>query len=336
MCRRQSSDQTDHQIYLLPIHFDISTSIIIAATIKYNYGALSVEVAAKYNTHQYMTTNPDEDEITNEAKPVSNGSCWPEFLAFKTPLDSPLNCKYYWSVRGVENILIYVWILKDLSWVQDWYIGLFFSCLGVILFGFLGIFSIYVRCFDEAWHYTASFLWLFGNTWWMSGELQDWYSKGGRLVYDERQKQAGDILLSAFVWVILYFAIIKPFKVFEKLGIPTQSTNPNHKLHFYDAGVEPRFPFFQTWRQYEQVHILFWIGKDFAWNTGDAPLWYACSICTFLIAIDFVWESSQQANMGIEFVHYLSILLWVTANIVWAGGELFDSTRDYPYDLFSR
>jgi hypothetical protein len=169
----------------------------------------------------------------------------------------------------------------------------------------------------------------------MSGELHDWYYPKSGLIYNARKIECQHIMEFALAWILLYFCILKPFRVFERLGCPIQETNPRHRENFFDAGIEPRFPCFTTWRQYEQIHILFWLGKDYAWNTLDVPLWYICSICTLLIAIDFMFETSQQEGMGVEFTHYLSTFIWIIANMTWAIGELFYPARDYPYDLFS-
>lgn len=260
---------------------------------------------------------------------------WPIFWAFHTPLDVPLTLQYYFSIRGVENLLIYLWIFKDLSWTQNWEIGLFFSCSGVVLFAGLIVLSLYWRCYDEAWHFTASFFWLFANTWWMSGELQDWNYPTLPKVYDDRKHDCSHIMEFALAWILFYFVILKPFRIFERLGCSSQTNNLKHKEFFYDVGVQPRFPCFSTWRQYEQIHILFWLGKDYAWNTGDVALWYICSICTLLIALDFMWESVQQEAMGIEFTHYLSTFIWIIGNMLWAIGELFYPERDYPWSLFA-
>ena len=35
-----------------------------------------------------------------------------------------------------------------------------------------------------------------------------------------------------------------------------------------------------------------------------------------------------------DLAHYSSQLLWVSANIVWAAGEIWDPSNDYPYGLF--
>lgn len=298
---------------------------------QHGYGSLSDQSEATTVSMSNDPSNSDTHEQSNR-----NISSWcPSFEALKTPIDVALSFQYFTTVRGVENLLIYLWILKDLCWTQNWYAGLYFSSIAVILFAMLAFLSMYWRCFDEAWHFIASFLWLFANTWWMSGELHDWEYPNQPHLYEERKVQCRHIMEAALVWIGLYFLVIKPFKIFDRLGIPNQNNNPSHKDHFYDIGIESRFPCFSTWRQYEQIHILFWLGKDYAWNTGDVPLWYICSISTLLIALDFIWETAQVEGLAIEVVHYLATFIWIVANMTWAIGELFYPNRDYAYNLFS-
>ena len=43
---------------------------------------------------------------------------------------------------------------------------------------------------------------------------------------------------------------------------------------------------------------------------------------------------SPSQKLLVDHSHYLSQLLWVSANALWAGGEIFAPTRDTPYPLF--
>ena len=52
---------------------------------------------------------------------------------------------------------------------------------------------------------------------------------------------------------------------------------------YIDAGLESRFTYFETWRQYENFHIVFWIVKDYAWITGNKILWVIALVPTFCI-----------------------------------------------------
>ena len=74
----------------------------------------------------------------------------------------------YHTVRGVENILIYTWIAKDLCWLlysPDW---IYFGIGALCICGVVVVKSISEMNFEDVWHRVAEFLWLFANFWWMS------------------------------------------------------------------------------------------------------------------------------------------------------------------------
>eukprot|EP00596_Hydrurales_sp_CCMP1899_P003799 CAMPEP_0119037100 /NCGR_PEP_ID=MMETSP1177-20130426/5217_1 /TAXON_ID=2985 /ORGANISM="Ochromonas sp, Strain CCMP1899" /LENGTH=469 /DNA_ID=CAMNT_0006997863 /DNA_START=947 /DNA_END=2356 /DNA_ORIENTATION=+ len=62
-------------------------------------------------------------------------------------------------------------------------------------------------------------------------------------------------------------------------------------------------------------------------------MWIIFVIPTMLIAMDFVYVSLYSKRLIIDHIHYVAQLLWVTANAIWAGGELFDQRYDTPYPL---
>jgi hypothetical protein len=47
----------------------------------------------------------------------------------------------------------------------------------------------------------------------------------------------------------------------------------------------------KDWREYEHIHTLAWLGKDYAWVRILPPLWVLCLVPTILIAIDFIWTT---------------------------------------------
>ena len=60
----------------------------------------------------------------------------------------------------------------------------------------------------------------------------------------------------------------------------------------YDDGqMQPRLPIFKNFRQYENLHMLIWIGKDLAWITLNITMWFICFVPAILIAADFVYLS---------------------------------------------
>jgi hypothetical protein len=67
---------------------------------------------------------------------------------------------------------------------------------------------------------------------------------------------------------------------------------------------------------------------------GKLPLLNSVKI----LHIDYIFPFlSQPKAINSDLAHFISQLLWVSANIVWAGGELFDpNIDDKPYHLLDR
>lgn len=75
---------------------------------------------------------------------------------------------YFYTIRGVENLLVYTWIAKDICWTtysSDW---MFFVVLSLVFSGLIVAKSIFELDFEDVWHRIAEFLWLFSNFWWLS------------------------------------------------------------------------------------------------------------------------------------------------------------------------
>jgi len=96
--------------------------------------------------------------------------------------------------------------------------------------------------------------------------------------------------------------------------------------------VLPRFPaFFKTWNDYEAVAIMIWIGKDFSWTVctkfgkdhhlmeASKVAWLTCTCLVFAIHFDFFLTSINTKDT-VEWVTYLSMLLWACSQTLWAGG----------------
>lgn len=155
----------------------------------------------------------------------------------------------------------------------------------------------------------------------MIGELQDNQYPNAESVYDRYASQASYMLITAMVMVSAYYGIVKPFNL-----VPS---NPHVDGIYDETGLQCRFPtFFKSWREYENIHILFWAGKDTAWNLGILPMWIIFATFTFLIAFDFMWVSLWSKRGVIDHAHYVSQFMWVFANAVWALGE-FVVTPNY-------
>jgi hypothetical protein len=59
-------------------------------------------------------------------------------------------------------------------------------------------------------------------------------------------------------------------------------------LEYDDGSLQPRLSLFHGFRQYENLHMLFWIAKDLSWNTLNLPFWVLSMGLTVLLALDFI------------------------------------------------
>jgi hypothetical protein len=93
---------------------------------------------------------------------------------------------------------------------------------------------------------------------------------------------------------------------------------------------------FESWKQYENVHVLLWLGKDTAWNWEWKLMWLIFSVPTVLIGLDFLHKSLFTKRLMIDHAHYCAQFLWVFSNLVWAYGELFlPESRDEAIDFWT-
>ena len=93
-------------------------------------------------------------------------------------------------------------------------------------------------------------MWLFGNFWWMYGEVE--YNDD--YVYAPTGGYCFEFVLC---WILLYHVLWQP------LGFLKHDMEEG-QAHA-EEGLVPRFKYFKTWRQYELAHIFFWCGKDWSW-----------------------------------------------------------------------
>ena len=88
-----------------------------------------------------------------------------EFL-YKIPCSS----QTYYIMRPAENMHIYLWVLKDLSWTQDWYWpALIFGTAALAWCGVLFYEAYRQRSWYEAYMTVGITLWLAANFVWMAG-----------------------------------------------------------------------------------------------------------------------------------------------------------------------
>lgn len=97
---------------------------------------------------------------------------------------------------------------------------------------------------------------------------------------------------------------------------------------------------FANWREYDNIHSLYWAMLDLAWNIdgsifgikyGAFWLWTVIIFMTLWISVDFIYRSS--AGYYRENVYYWSVFLWLFWNGVWQLGELVpsDVLGDHTY-----
>ena len=260
------------------------------------------------------------------------GLCWLELP------DEPWHIMYYFSSRGHDNFHIYLWIIKDVAWMQDWFwVGHIFGGLALVWILFIVVKALRRGEKSQAWIALSQALWLAANFLWMSGELQDCQFPHRESMYDSYDRVAGVVQVTALCMISSYYLIVVPYKrlFYHKKSHPASSTPSYAPTETLSTG----FPvLFQTWTDYENAHILFWLGKDCAWNLEVPPMWVFFMVPTLMIGCDFAWKSMWKKRLVIDHAHYLAQLFWVLSNAVWAAVELFfdeDGPLDEPVSLLS-
>ena len=217
---------------------------------------------------------------------------------------SPL---WFFSVRGSESLMIYLWIAKDFCWSQDFYWPSYvFGSAAISLSVYSIWLSIWFKNYYELWQGLGQFLWLFANFWWMTGELHDYHyhtydddyvvyqnitnnitvsfniTAGEQNIwFDKRTTDCGHILAAGLCWFALYYIVIFPFKL-----LPIQpEANDHYEIHSLHTYAPPLSG---GWRAYENVHMTLWLAKDFAWNGLYKEMWYIFLILTLLVGIHFI------------------------------------------------
>lgn len=213
------------------------------------------------------------------------------------------------SIRGLDNVHIYMWILKDYSWSTDnKEMAIGFGSLALGWCVVLQLAAARQHDWEECYFLIGQILWLVGNFWWMCGETQ---IAGDD---DTNAPQAAWILVSGLGVLLFYYLILRPCGAF----LPNEELEQQLQL----ADMTPRFRFFGNWRQYEYMHTLCWICKDLAWNQLWDGFWWVALVPTVLVGCDFIHESYSKGYV-VDTAHYSAQLLWVFANAAWAFGELY-------------
>jgi hypothetical protein len=232
--------------------------------------------------------------------------------------------RLFFSVRGADNVHIYLWILKDLFWSLGYvYAGTTFGLLALLWLTVMFYNSFGMKNTQELYYFVPLFLWLYGNFWWMRSEFSNPYdSSVGR-------EQGGYIMLAGMAIAQIYFIIFKCdcTKKWLKNNEASENLYQNH-------GYIPSISFFENWRQYEFFHVMCWIGKDISWNFLIKPMWLIFVCFTLIVSLDFIRVSLKNKKLAVDLTHYIVQFMWLCANIVWSSGELFSLTTDDIHSLF--
>jgi hypothetical protein len=204
----------------------------------------------------------------------------------------------------------------------------------------------------------------------MNGELYDEKYPNRTSIYEDRARQAGYLLLTAFCMICSYYVLFLPARHFMALcrtrdsadkaegsehGRPQDTNLESKRKETYDPvsrvydrlsreqqasriKIYNRYPslLFASWKHYENVHILMWLGKDTAWNWDWKVMWICFTIPTILIGLDFIHKSLFTKRLMIDHAHYCAQFLWVFSNLIWAYGELFlPEVRDGAIDFWT-
>eukprot|EP01102_Stenamoeba_stenopodia_P022592 TRINITY_DN9496_c0_g1_i1.p1 TRINITY_DN9496_c0_g1~~TRINITY_DN9496_c0_g1_i1.p1 ORF type:complete len:343 (-),score=49.31 TRINITY_DN9496_c0_g1_i1:81-1109(-) len=236
--------------------------------------------------------------------------------------DEPIHWRYFISLRGVDNLLVWSWILKDLSWNSNWWIPSWIFGSSSVFLALIMLLRVW-SCPTGVLHHFTQLLWLFGNYWWLIGEEQDYHDFGDTGDnYDRHTEVSKWILTSAICIEGIHYLILRPLDVFE--GRLTKDSENPIITNYNEVGFKPRFRFyFRHWREYENFHLVCWIGKDLSWMALIPGLWAFFTALTLLVALDFVWKSICRRGKIVEHLNYWVYLWWLVGNFFWAMGDEF-------------
>ena len=270
----------------------------------------------------------EEDQAINNVSKVSGPYKTEEeedegYLGFS----QPFSIDWCFSVIGSEYCHTYLWIAKDLAWTQGWRLfSISAGSLAIMWWTILLHHALRLRNVDEVWNCIGLFLWLFANFWWMAGEAHDFAYPDSPAVAERHNDESAYMLEAATVWLSIYYFVVVP-------TAGTITKDPKAISEYDDGEFRPRFSYFKNFRQYENVHTLFWLAKDLAWNRNNISMWFVMLFPTVLVAADLLFVSIMGKNTIIDLAHYAAGLLWVLGNAVWALGEFF-SDSDEPFKLW--
>lgn len=95
----------------------------------------------------------------------------------------------------------------------------------------------------------------------MAGEAHDDQFPDAPPLAETRTEESSYLLLAGLLWLAVYYLIIVPLDLMKV---------SKRALNEYDDGtIESRFSYFRNFRQYENIHTVFWMAKDLAVSLFD-------------------------------------------------------------------
>lgn len=169
----------------------------------------------------------------------------------------------------IDNVSCYPHI--QLAWIMEF--------CNIISVAFCKLLVICTGC----WSFSV-IRWAFFLNRWMIGEAHDHDFPDEPPISLQNTNDCGRMLEAALIWSLAYYFIILPCEL-----IPC---NKASLVEYDDGRLKPPIclsSFFKTFRRYENVHMLFWIAKDLAWNRESLVIWLLCLVPTLAIAVNFLW-----------------------------------------------
>jgi len=227
---------------------------------------------------------------------------------------------FFKSTHGREYPLLYLWLVKDFTWcaLHFYHVGMASGSLSLVYTVALVIVNLRERQYREGWKAGCLLLWLSANYSWMVGEFFVQNLGYNETFYDKSQHICQITSLFAVTANVVYFSMILPFKL-----LPNKAPDDHH---FQVLGAAPRTPSFlsvKDFRDYEGIHVFFWSVKDCSWSFENKIVFIPALLFTVLINLDILCRYKKTPNNTFHAVNFGVLLIWVTANGIWAIGELF-------------
>jgi hypothetical protein len=129
-------------------------------TAQLSYGTPQVNSRSRESDEKHLQTTAADDDLDY----IPSGRLSSIDFTPRRSLQAVVTNEFQSSVRGLENIHIYLWILKDFAWAQDdYWLAVIFGSTALIYCGVLLYQAMVNRDFEETYMIVALTLWLFGK-----------------------------------------------------------------------------------------------------------------------------------------------------------------------------